>query len=61
MSQSHEEWVPGDYCIFWLFVSDEQYNRSPEKCQELAAEGAKIASSPKEVAENSDVVFSIVG
>ena len=46
---------------FGYFVSDVQYNRSPEKCQELAAEGAKIASSPKEVAENSDVVFSIVG
>ena len=32
-----------------------------EKCQELAAEGSVVASSPKEVAENSDVVFSIVG
>ena len=61
MSQSHEEWVPGDHCIFGLLESDVQYNRSPEKCQELVAEGAKIASSPKEVAENSDVVFSIVG
>lgn len=37
------------------------YNRTAEKCKELAAEGAVVANSPKEVAENSDVVFSIVG
>ena len=37
------------------------YNRSAEKCQELAAEGAVVASSPKEVAEHSDIVFTIVG
>ncbi|KAA0152326.1 hypothetical protein FNF27_01702 [Cafeteria roenbergensis] len=37
------------------------YNRTASKCDGLAAAGARVASSPREVAENSDVVFSIVG
>jgi 3-hydroxyisobutyrate dehydrogenase len=37
------------------------YNRSPKKMDSLVAMGAKPCSSPKEVAQNSDVVFSIVG
>jgi 3-hydroxyisobutyrate dehydrogenase len=37
------------------------YNRSPEKAQPLDALGAQLASSPKEVAERSDMVFAIVG
>jgi len=37
------------------------YNRSPEKAQPLVDLGAKLAKTPKEVAENSDVVFAIVG
>lgn len=37
------------------------YNRSPEKAQPLVALGAQLASSPKEVAERSDMVFAIVG
>lgn len=37
------------------------YNRSAAKAEPLVAKGAKLAASPKEVAENSDVVFSIVG
>lgn len=37
------------------------YNRSPEKAAPLVALGATLANSPKEVAANSDVVFSIVG
>jgi 3-hydroxyisobutyrate dehydrogenase len=37
------------------------YNRSPEKMAPLLEIGAKLAKSPKEVAENSDVIFSIVG
>jgi 3-hydroxyisobutyrate dehydrogenase len=37
------------------------YNRSPEKAQPLVELGAKLAKTPKEVAENSDVVFAIVG
>jgi len=37
------------------------YNRSKEKTQPLAELGAKIVDSPKAVAENSDVVFAIVG
>ena len=37
------------------------YNRSPEKTQPLVELGAKLARSPQEVAENSDVVFAIVG
>ena len=37
------------------------YTRSPEKAQPLVELGAKLARSPKEVAEASDVVFAIVG
>lgn len=38
-----------------------QYNRTLSKCDPLVAKGAKLAKSPIEVAQNSDVVFSIVG
>lgn len=37
------------------------YNRSAAKTEELVARGARSAASPREVAENSDVVFAIVG
>jgi 3-hydroxyisobutyrate dehydrogenase len=37
------------------------YNRSTEKTKGLAAKGAVVASSPKEVAQSSDVIFTIVG
>ncbi len=37
------------------------YNRSADKLQPLVELGAKAAKTPKEVAENSDVVFAIVG
>jgi 3-hydroxyisobutyrate dehydrogenase len=37
------------------------FNRSPEKTKGLAAKGAVVASSPKDVAQSSDVVFAIVG
>lgn len=37
------------------------YNRTAEKATALLERGAKSASSPREVAEGSDVVFSIVG
>jgi 3-hydroxyisobutyrate dehydrogenase len=37
------------------------YNRSPEKQKSLIEAGARAATSPKEVAERSDVVFTIVG
>lgn len=37
------------------------YNRSPSKCIPLKAKGAVIATSPKAVAEQADVVFVIVG
>src|SRR4051794_21920269 len=37
------------------------YNRTPVKLQPLLDKGAVAASSPGEVAEASDVVFSIVG
>ena len=36
-----------------------QYNRTLSKCDPLVAKGAKLAKSPIEVAQNSDVVFSI--
>ncbi|MCA9022643.1 MAG: NAD(P)-dependent oxidoreductase, partial [Planctomycetaceae bacterium] len=37
------------------------YNRSKSKAEPLIKKGANWAASPKEVAENSDVIFSIVG
>ncbi len=37
------------------------YNRSRDKAQPLVDLGAKFAETPKAVAENSDVVFAIVG
>jgi 3-hydroxyisobutyrate dehydrogenase len=37
------------------------YNRTREKAQPLIALGARWADAPKQVAEASDVVFSIVG
>src|SRR5262245_17568729 len=37
------------------------YNRSREKAQPLIDAGARFADSPKAVAEQSDVVFAIVG
>ena len=37
------------------------FNRTAAKCQGLVDRGAALAKSPREVAENSDVVFSIVG
>ena len=36
------------------------YNRSKKSVEELAAVGAKSASSPKEVAENSEIVIDMV-
>lgn len=35
------------------------YNRTASKAQGLVDMGAKLASSPGEVAKNSDVVFTI--
>lgn len=37
------------------------YTRSPDKAQDLISKGAKWVDSPKAVAENSDVIFAIVG
>lgn len=37
------------------------FNRSPEKANDLVARGATLVASPKQVAEASDVVFTIVG
>lgn len=37
------------------------FNRSPEKAEKLGFKGATVCYSPAEVAQNSDVVFSIVG
>jgi 3-hydroxyisobutyrate dehydrogenase len=37
------------------------YNRSADKAQPLVDQGAKLAKTPKEVAEQSDIVFAIVG
>lgn len=43
------------------FLCHFQYNRTLSKCDPLVAKGAKLAKSPIEVAQNSDIVFSIVG
>lgn len=37
------------------------YNRSPEKAKGLVEKGAILAKTPREVAEASDVIFTIVG
>jgi 3-hydroxyisobutyrate dehydrogenase len=37
------------------------FNRTKSKTDPLVADGAQLASSPREVAQNSDVVFTIVG
>ena len=37
------------------------FNRSPEKARPLIDRGAEPASSPRELAERSDVIFTIVG
>jgi 3-hydroxyisobutyrate dehydrogenase len=37
------------------------FNRSPEKARPLVEKGAKLADSPRAVAEAADVVFTIVG
>lgn len=36
------------------------YNRTRSKCDEVAKLGAKVANSPKEVAEQSDVIITMV-
>ena len=36
------------------------HNRSPEKAEELGEEGAAVAGSPREVAEKSDVVITML-
>ncbi|MEM2365288.1 MAG: NAD(P)-dependent oxidoreductase, partial [Candidatus Bathyarchaeia archaeon] len=37
------------------------YNRTKAKAEELIARGAKWAGSPREVAEEADVIFTMVG
>lgn len=37
------------------------YNRSKSKTEGLVAQGAVLAATPRELAEQSDVIFSIVG
>ncbi|CAH0517193.1 unnamed protein product [Peronospora belbahrii] len=37
------------------------YNRTLSKCSELREKGARVAGSPAEVAQNSDIVFVMVG
>jgi 2-hydroxy-3-oxopropionate reductase len=36
------------------------YNRTREKAEELASEGATVADSPKEVAEQSDIIITML-
>lgn len=36
------------------------WNRTPEKCEALRARGAVVAASPRQMAENVDVVFACV-
>jgi len=37
------------------------YNRTADKTRELVEKGAILADSPQAVAENADVIFTIVG
>ncbi|MGI9470165.1 MAG: NAD(P)-dependent oxidoreductase [Rubripirellula sp.] len=37
------------------------FNRTPEKASELVSEGATLVETPKQVAQQSDVIFTIVG
>src|SRR3982750_2274425 len=37
------------------------FNRTPEKTKPLVEKGAKLADSPQAVAQDSDVVFTMVG
>lgn len=37
------------------------YNRSPEKTEALVAAGATLCATPAEVAQKSDIIFTIVG
>jgi len=36
------------------------HNRSPEKAEELGEEGANVAATPREVAEKSDVIITML-
>jgi 3-hydroxyisobutyrate dehydrogenase-like beta-hydroxyacid dehydrogenase len=36
------------------------WNRTPERCAPLAAEGARVAATPRELAEGADVVVACV-
>jgi 2-hydroxy-3-oxopropionate reductase len=36
------------------------YNRTKEKAEEIAGEGAAVAGSPKEVAESSDIIITML-
>lgn len=74
---SHVEVVPGQTKLGWIGTgvmgrwmcehcmkagfSAMVYNRSLEKTKPLAEKGAAVANSPKEVAEQSDVIIAIVG
>lgn len=46
--------------LIMLCIRDSS-NRTAEKAQKLVERGARLAPSPKEVAQNSDVVFTMVG
>jgi 3-hydroxyisobutyrate dehydrogenase len=37
------------------------YNRTPEKANALVSQGATLAATPREAAQNADVVISVVG
>ena len=37
------------------------YNRTLSKCDDLAELGAKVCTTPKEVAEKSDIIFTMLG
>lgn len=49
------------HCIKAGYLPITVYNRTASKAQPLADLGATVVSSPREVAENSDVVFTMVG
>jgi 3-hydroxyisobutyrate dehydrogenase-like beta-hydroxyacid dehydrogenase len=49
------------HCIQKGYKQTTVYTRTPQTAQSVVDLGAKLVSTPREVAENSDVVITIVG
>ncbi|HHU87895.1 MAG: NAD(P)-dependent oxidoreductase [Sphaerochaetaceae bacterium] len=53
--------LPMAHHIFPLATNLYLYNRSPEKTQSLVAKGATLLSSPAQVAQQANLIFTMVG